>query len=253
MGKASNAKKVNRAAATGGGRTAGKRTPVLWYASLFVVVVAGVLGVALSSKSISDKKAAADTTPPVANKDHWHAAYGFNLCGQWAAPLQDGPAGDTAGIHTHADGLVHTHPFLNSVAGQNATFGKLMKDTLTTVTATSVNLKRDGERFKNGDKCGKEKGVLTTRVFKNLADKTGTELKGNPSDWKIKNGALISISFNPKGFKVTQPPSAANLADPGDLGSTPSPSDATPTTAPSAPTTAASTGTTAAPPTTSAR
>ncbi len=239
MGKASNAKKVNRAAATGGGRTAGKRTPVLWYASIFVVVVLGVLGVALSSKNISDKQASADTTPPIANKDHWHAAYGFNLCGQWAAALNDGPKGDSTGIHTHGDGLIHTHPFLDSVSGKNATFGKLMKDTETTVTATSVNLKRDGEKFKNGDKCGKKPGVLTARTFKNLEDKVGTELKGNPSLWRIKNGSLITISFNPEGFKVQQPPSSANLSDPGDLGQTPQPSDATPTTAvPTTPTTA---------------
>jgi hypothetical protein len=198
-------------------------------------VVLGVTGVALSSKSISDKQASADTTPPVANKDHWHAAYGFNLCGQWAAPLKDGAAGDTTGIHTHEDGLIHTHPFLQSVAGKNATFAKLVNDTGISVTATSVNLKREGEKFKNGDKCGKKPGVLTATVFKNLKDTTGKQLGGNPGKWRIVNGSLITISFNPKGFKATQPPSAANLSDPGDLGTTPSPSDTTPTTA--APTT----------------
>ncbi|MEY2424888.1 MAG: hypothetical protein QOI61_460 [Actinomycetota bacterium] len=227
MGKASQAKKVNRAAATGGGRTAGKKTPVAWYSSLFVVVVLGVMGVFIASKNLDNSQKGALDTPPVANKDHWHAAYGFNLCGKWAEPLSDGPAGDTTGIHTHADGLVHTHPFLSSVAGKNATFGKLMDDTDTTVTATSVNLKREGQKFKNGDKCGKTAGVLTARVFKNLADKTGKELKGNPSSWRIVNGSLISISFNPKGFKLTQPPSASNINDPGDLGEAPAPTPAT--------------------------
>src|ERR1044072_4547410 len=100
MGKASQAKKVNRAAATGGGRTAGKKTPVAWYSALFVVVVLGVLGVFTASQSLNDKEASAATNPPVANKDHWHAAYGFNLCGKWAEPLADGTAGGHDGTPT---------------------------------------------------------------------------------------------------------------------------------------------------------
>lgn len=225
MGKASNAKKVNRAAATGGGRTAGRKAPVAWYSAIFVVVVFGVAGVFFASKNLGDIDAAAATTPPAVNKDHWHVAYGFNLCGTWAAPLQDGPSGDTTGIHTHADGLIHAHPFVASVAGKNATFAKFMDDTDTSLSTTTVNLKRDNEKFKNGDKCGKKTGVLTARVFKNEADKTGTLLKGNPAAWRLKDGALISISFNPKGFKIEQPPSAGNLADPGDLGTTPTPTE----------------------------
>ncbi len=216
MGKASQAKKVNRAAATGGGRTGGSRAPVGWYSAVFVVVVVGVLGVFMASKNISDKQAAATTSPPVANKDHWHAAYGFNICGKWADPLNDARP-DASGIHTHGDGLVHTHPFVNSAAGKGATFGKMMVTTDTKLTATSFDLKREGEKRQNGDKCGKKTGVLTARVFKNLADKTGKELQGNPASWRIVDGSLITVSFNPKGFKVTQPPSAGNLKDPGDV------------------------------------
>ncbi|MDP1794315.1 MAG: hypothetical protein Q8K63_09290 [Acidimicrobiales bacterium] len=243
MGKASNTKKVNRAAATGGGRTAGKRAPVGWYSSLFVVVVLGVAGVFFASSDLSEKQASADVTPPAVNKDHWHVAYGFNLCGKWAAPLKDGPAGDTTGIHTHEDGLIHAHPFVASVAGKNATFAKFMDDTDTSLNATSLNLKREDEKFKNGDKCGSKEGVLTARTFKNLADTTGTLLKGNPADWRIKDGTLITISFNPKGTKLTQPPSAGNLNDPGDLpGSTTStsvPAEGATTTSTPAPTTSA--------------
>lgn len=242
MGKASNTKKVNRAAATGGGRTAGKQAPVGWYSSLLVVVLLGVFGVYFASANLDEKQAAADTNPPAVNKDHWHVAYGFNLCGEWAVPLKDGPAGDTTGIHTHEDGLIHAHPFVASVAGKNATFGKFMDNTDTSLNATSVNLKRDKEKFENGDKCGKKEGVLTARVFKDLADTEGTLLKGNPSDWRLKDGALITISFNPKGFEITQPPSAGNLSDPGDLpGSTSStavPSETTSTTTPGTTTTA---------------
>lgn len=229
MGKASNAKKVNRAAATGGGRTAGKRAPVGWYSAIALVVVLGVAGVALASKDQHNKTNAAkgDTTAPVANKDHWHVAYGFNLCGTWASPLNDGPRGDQTGIHTHGDGLVHTHPFVSRAAGKNATFGKLIDTTATSLSATSVDLKRDGEKFKNGDKCGKKAGELTATVFKNLQDKTGKLISGDPDKIRLKDGELITISFNPTGFKATQPPSANNLSDPGDVGETPQPTPQT--------------------------
>src|SRR5207253_9942107 len=101
--------------------------------------------------------------------------------------------------------------------------GKLMDDTETTLTATSLNLKRDNEKFKNGDKCGKKAGELTWRVFKDLKDKTGKEMSGDPSKWRIVDGSLISVSFHPEGFKLTQPPSATNLSDPADLATTPQP------------------------------
>ncbi len=243
MGKASNTKKVNRAAATGGGRTAGKRAPVGWYSALFVVVVLGVMGVFFASSDLNNAKNAGDVTPPAVNKDHWHVAYGFNLCGKWAAPLKDGPAGDTTGIHTHEDGLAHVHPFVSSVAGKNATFGKLMDDTDTTVSATAINLKREGGKFKNGDKCAKKSGVLTARVFTSLKDTKGTLLKGSAANWRFKENELITISFNPPGTEITQPPSAGNLTDPGDLpgstSTTAAPGDSTTTSSPSDTTTTA--------------
>ena len=211
MGKASQAKKVNRAAATGGGRTAGKNTPVAWYASLFVVLVLGVMGVFVASRNLSNTQAAAEGVPPVANKDHWHAAYGFNLCGQWAGSLGAGPRPDSSGIHTHDDGLVHAEPVVASAAGKNATFEKFMKYTSASVTATSVDLRREGAKFKNGDKCGDKRGELTWWVFESARDTTGKSMRGNPANWRIADGSLIAISFNPKGFKVTQPPSAAEL------------------------------------------
>jgi hypothetical protein len=216
MGKASNAKKVNRAAATGGGRTGGRQAPVMWYGVIFVVVAIGATLVFLSSKQISDSQAGASTVAPVKNKDHWHAAYGFNLCGKWAAPLKDA-AGDTTGIHTHEDGLVHTHPFVASTAGKNATFGKFVDDTGISLTSTSLDLKRPDEKFKNGNKCGKKPAELTARVFKNLKDTKGEAFNGDPKNIRLRNGELIVISFNPKGFKITQPPSRSDLSTPSDL------------------------------------
>ena len=58
-------------------------------------------------------------TPPVANQDHWHAAYGVYLCDDFAPPITD--ERDPKGIHTHGDGIIHIHPFVRSSPGKNAT------------------------------------------------------------------------------------------------------------------------------------
>src|SRR6476619_3770453 len=118
MGRASSSKKVARAASTGGGRTARGARPLLWYGAITLVVILGVAGI-VSSRAEHRASASGNTTPPVANKDHWHAAYGVYLCDQFAPPITD--TRDPKGIHTHGDGIIHIHPFVRSSSGNNAT------------------------------------------------------------------------------------------------------------------------------------
>ena len=73
---------------------------------------------------------AADAAANVAG-DHWHTALGVNICGQWIGPAPafekpyDSPNQvANVGIHSHADGLIHTHPFVVGEEGNNATVGK---------------------------------------------------------------------------------------------------------------------------------
>src|SRR4051812_12855904 len=116
MGKASTAKKVQRAARAGGKKTA-KQRQLGFPLAIFAVVVLG-LGLVVYARS-SGTLASDSKNAPRANQDHWHAAYGFYVCDHWIANIPDGPA-DLLGIHTHADGLVHIHPFSTSVAGKQA-------------------------------------------------------------------------------------------------------------------------------------
>ena len=99
MGKASRTKRrasVRHARASRSGNG-------VWYALAGVVIVAGVVVIVISAASDS-----ADAAPQ--NKDHWHAAFGVNVCGEW---LPNAPEfEDAEGIHTHGDGLMHIHPFL---------------------------------------------------------------------------------------------------------------------------------------------
>jgi hypothetical protein len=59
--------------------------------------------------------------PSVERSDHWHAAYGVNLCGVWQPAVPEYES--SAGLHSHGDGLIHIHPFDHRASFENATLG----------------------------------------------------------------------------------------------------------------------------------
>src|SRR6478736_6112737 len=113
MGKASSAKKVARAARAGGSTKQRKRN---WGFPLGIVaiIVVGALLIFVAYDQNTEAVAASPTT-----NDHWHAAYGIYVCDAFLPAVADGPT-DTKGIHTHADGVIHIHPFSGGSAGNNA-------------------------------------------------------------------------------------------------------------------------------------
>ena len=88
MGKASSSKKVARAARAAG--RPGARKNYAWPAIIGAIVVLGMLLIVLT---VAENDPTPDDVAPIANEDHWHAAYGVFICGQWVPPFQD-KAGD---------------------------------------------------------------------------------------------------------------------------------------------------------------
>src|SRR5438309_6628977 len=130
MGKASAAKKVARAARTGGGRTARGRGSWGFPAVIAAVVLLGTAGVVYSRDQHAGKPlpeaSSTYSSPPRAGVDHWHAAYGVDICGKFLAPISSQT--DPVGIHTHGEGVIHVHPFKlpsgrKSFTGKNANLG----------------------------------------------------------------------------------------------------------------------------------
>lgn len=221
MGKASSSKKVARAASTGGGRTSRGRRPVGYYSFISVVVILGSLLLVMSRQDLDPASASPPTT-----KDHWHVAFGIYVCQAFVPPLSDVGA-DRLGIHTHADGLAHVHPFSSGATGSNATFGKLADQTKLKLSSSELGIPGQKTR-KNGDKCGKEKGVVKAVVWDNVTAK-GRFVGGNPRDIPLKDQSIITIAFVPDDTKVAdipKPASVSELANPSDVeGSTPPPSE----------------------------
>ena len=257
MGKASSSKKVARAASTGGGRTSRGRTPWVWYSVMGLVVVLGSLGVYTSRADLD--QAAAD--PPAIGKDHWHAAYGINICGKIHPGLTD-TQGDRYGIHSHGDGLIHIHPTSANSAGDKARLGVFLEEVGVELTETSIDMP-DADKLSNGDKCAGKPGEVQVGVWETPDDDSVEILEGDPNDLRLKQAQVIAIGFVPKGSKLEKPASAGNVTSPSDLpsdlgtpaGSTP-PSTAegapattgAPTSAPPATAPPSTTGATTTPP-----
>ena len=254
MGRASSSKKVARAASTGGGRTARGSRPLGWYAAIALVTLLGIAGIVFSRAEYRQEIAAGtDGTPPIANQDHWHAAYGIYACDEFLPPLMD--ERDPKGIHSHADGIIHIHPFVRSAAGRNATL-QVFAD------AIGLELEDDrievpgGETYDAGDDdCDGKDAIVQVKVN----DKIVTEEIANI---KLNDGDLLTIAFAPEDAELPPPPSAGDLSrlDPrtdevipeGET-TTPPPTDENTTTVPgdtsstSAPAEDGETTTTAAP------
>jgi hypothetical protein len=204
MGRASSSKKVARAASTGGGRTARGARPLVWYAVIGLVVLLGLAGIVFSRAEYrSELAAGADGSAPVANVDHWHAAYGIYLCDSFAPKITN--ERDPKGIHTHADGIIHIHPFVRSAAGNNATLEVFADAVDMTLTDDELEVP-GGKTYESGKtKCGDEAGIVQVKVN----DRVLTE---NVAKFKMNDGDLITIAFAPKGAEIPEPPTAGDLA-----------------------------------------
>ncbi len=190
-----------------------------WNVAIAVVVIIGVVAVVLT-RSGGDSAAVA---PFVGTTDqpqsHWHTALGVNICGEWLPEIATfeyaaGSSAVIAGIHTHSDGLIHTHPNVSSEAGDNATFGKFADYAGFDVSETSIDAwaapesAPDQTEWSNGDTCtfGEYKGKEGRVVW--AVD--GEPRTGNPADYKLRDGETLAIGFLPAGADLPFPPEACN-------------------------------------------
>ena len=105
------------------------------------------------------------------------------------------------GIHSHGDGLIHTHPFQSSEAGTNATIGKFFSYGGWSISSDSIDLggansthpqwagpASDPKKttWSAGDTCpfGRYKGEKVEMTW--YVD--GKEMTGNPADYHQQNG-----------------------------------------------------------------
>ena len=151
-----------------------------WNLAIGVIVVVGVALVALTVRSNSSSAA---VSPKVG--EHWHAYLGVNVCGRWLgnAPQFENQADAStvrAGIHSHGDGIMHTHPYSSGEAGNNAVVGTFIDYGGWKLSETSMTL-WDGKTYTNV-KC---KGLGSV-----------PKIKGEPMPVSGLNCTPMIISFD---------------------------------------------------------
>ena len=218
MGKASSAKKVARVARAGGSAKSSKRAKPLFPVSIGLIVVLGVALIVFARSSQDEAAAEA----PVANQDHWHAAYGIRLCGEgFAAPIQ--VQDDPVGIHTHADGIIHVHPFTNAASGENANLGEFFDAAGVTIDDDEIDLGGETSVKEGEDTCGAddEPGIVQVAVWENAREADSTEpeiITENIRDIRYANDSMaFTIAFAPEGADIPPPPTIPTLDNLSDV------------------------------------
>ena len=208
MGKASSSKKVARAARAGGRSAANKQRNLL-----FPGVIGGIMlvGIALVAFAANDRKSEDDVPPALG--DHWHAAIGIDICGEFQANTPEFES--DLGIHTHGDGVIHIHPFSANGAGENATLGAYLEAAGIELTDTSLTI--GDETWEEGDqKCGDEDAELVVAQWKDVesTDEAPALIRRDFDDIRFSDdGEGYTIAFVPEGTTdIPKPESAAQLA-----------------------------------------
>lgn len=193
----------------------------VWNLSIVGVLVVGALLIGLT---VNDSKSAAAVGPKVG--EHWHAFLGVDICGTW---LSDAPEFETqagsdtlrAGIHSHGDGIMHTHPFANSESGNNAVVGTFLEYGGWSADTNALSL-WDSVKHTNEDKCsalGDKKAIVQWTTGYPNKEWSGKPRSGSPADYKYHDGEIVALYFLPKGADLPKPPNAdAALANISDIG-----------------------------------
>jgi hypothetical protein len=208
MGKASSSKKVARAAGTGGGRTNRGRTPWMYYGIILLAVVLGTAAVVASrSHRLSSIAAAGKVTPPVANSDHWHMAYGIDLCGKMEPFIAS--TNNPDGIHSKNDGVIYIEPTNDSAAGKNAVLGKFSSAVHMTLNAGEIKVP-GGHDYHDGDPCQGHPGRVQVQVFSSIGDQKGQLARTDPQSVPLSpDQGMLTMAFLPRGATIPRPTAAA--------------------------------------------
>ena len=183
------------------------------------------------ARSQSDDAAA--TEPGIT--DHWHAAYGVQICDELLPSLTSGSA-DPNGIHTHDDGVIHIHPgAAQEVArtGESATVQTFLEAAGSSISDDELTIRGpDGETttYTEGADDMPCDGEVQIAYWANATEAADTDpriLTEDLADVFFRNdGEAYTIAFVADGTDILPPTTAGDLAELGaaDGGAAPPPS-----------------------------
>jgi hypothetical protein len=231
MGKASSNKKVARAARAGGRASSGQPRSLLFPGVLALIIV---LGTALVVYARDDRQGDdAGGVPQIG--DHIHLSLAFVVCGE--GELADLPEFEsTIGIHTHGDGVIHTHPFSALGVGANATLGRYLKDAETEggedVSLSNSKLQYLGQTYEEGETdCeGVDDPQLRMAYWPDVQDEASEPqvTTGGFTDRRLTtDGAGITVFYGDPDADIPKPTKASQLSELGARDANPDPTSTT--------------------------
>lgn len=143
------------------------------------------------------------TSAPRVGDDHWHSAYDIYVCEDWRGKIVNETAGN--GIHTHADGLMHIHPFNSEASGKKADLGQFFGAYGGLINDSSLQLDT-GEVISEGEDCNGQPTVLKVARFDAQDRDREPEIftEGIADIRYLKNLEAFTIAFVPED--VDPPP-----------------------------------------------
>jgi hypothetical protein len=217
MARYSTGKRVQRAGATGGGRTYRGQAPANWYAALVLIVVIGLASIAFARYEYQNPAAAKAAVPPKVGQV-WFAGFEFSLCGAVQKPPPANPNAALAGLTTDGTGVIQIAPKKRSEAGVNATLGRFVSE-YPGMTLTSASVQYPGQKvLRNGETCAAgtpdagKKGEVQVDYWPTYVSKHGVRVSGDPRSLKLGQNSLVTISFAPSGTTLKRPSGTVVLA-----------------------------------------
>ncbi|MCB1001153.1 MAG: hypothetical protein R2713_21210 [Ilumatobacteraceae bacterium] len=224
----SSAKKVAKLAQRGKGKKVRFQGGTLFPAAVLITVVLGLLTIVYARQSRPDP----GSFPPQVG-DHWHAAYGMYVCDGWLPKLigaqeettldastgaesYDNPDYGSTGIHSHADGVIHYHPFTTKAVGRRAKLGIFLDVYDIELNNERLALPEDqgGDVYDVEDyQCNGEDVEIKVVAWDSYTD-TGpglTYITDFPDIRITNDGMVFAIAVVPVGTDVEMPPWAAEL------------------------------------------
>jgi len=207
-----------------------------------VVAIVLVLGVGLIAYARASRPEAS-ASPPQPGIDHWHAAYGFQICSDepdlvFSGNLEERDANgvfvnrefNNTGVHSHDDGVIHWHPYTQRAAGNRAKLGIFWENYGLDISDTEMTLPLDRmvyqatgeplpddfewEHVEDGEtECAPgEEGSLRVVVWDSANDSgSSNTYTANFDDIRMADGAVVVVAFVPDDVDVVMPSWAADL------------------------------------------
>lgn len=233
VASSSSTKKAAKLAQKGSGRSVRFQGGTVFPLVVAIVLIVGLGLIVYGRQTLP----AADSSPPTIN-DHWHAAYGFNICGEWyqlAGALEDRNSQGNyiytnflrTGIHSHDDGVIHWHPNTSAAVGDNAVLGVFIENYDVEMdddrlAFPSENVLGFAEEYIEGEtQCDGEDATLSVRVWDSFTDTdSGQRYIANMDRIHIdQDGMVFGIFFGPDDMDQSMPPWAAQLPQLGAIDS----------------------------------